>query len=72
MAFGFGGSKKMLYDVRQRPQAIWFKGEVFIGFKGGGNKPAGGQRERVAPTHASLLSYDPANRQFPRRSSLER
>lgn len=64
MAFGFGGSKKMLYDVRQRPQAIWFKGEVFIGFKGGGNKPASGQRERVAPTHASLLSYDPANRQF--------
>jgi hypothetical protein len=64
VAFGFGGSKKMLYDVRQRPQAIWFKGKVFIGFKGGGTEPAGGEGGRVAPTFASLLSYDPATGQF--------
>jgi len=64
MAFGFGGSKKMLYDVRQRPQALYFKGKVFIGFKGGGSTPADGGRESVAPTHAMLLSYDPTNRQF--------
>jgi hypothetical protein len=63
-AFGAGGSKKMLYDVRQRPQAILFNDKVFIGFKGGGNEPASGERERVAPTYASLLSYDPASRQF--------
>ncbi len=35
-AFGFGGSKKMTYDVRQRPQAVYFNGKVFIGYKGGG------------------------------------
>jgi len=64
MPFGFGGSKKMLYDVRQRPQAVYFKDKVFIGFKGGGSAPADGGRESVAPTHAMLLSYDPTNRQF--------
>ena len=63
-AFGFGGSKKMLYDVRQRPQAIWFNDKVYIGFKGGGTEPAAGSRERVAPTYASLVSYDPKTRQF--------
>jgi len=63
MAFGFGGAKKMTYDVRQRPQAVYFDGKVFIGFKGGGtaaNKKPG----NVAPTHASLISYDPQNRTF--------
>ena len=63
MAFGFGGAKKMTYDVRQRPQAVYFDGKVFIGFKGGGtaaNKKPG----NVAPTHASLISYDPKNRTF--------
>ena len=63
MAFGFGGAKKMTYDVRQRPQAVYFNGKVFIGFKGGGtaaNKKPG----NVAPTHASLISYDPQNRTF--------
>ena len=64
MPFGFGGSKKMLYDVRQRPQAIYFKGKVFIAYKGGGTEPASGDGERVAPTYAMLLSYDPASRQF--------
>ena len=64
MPFGFGGSKKMLYDVRQRPQAIYFNGKVFIGYKGGGTKPADGGRERVAPTYAMLLSYEPSTRQF--------
>ncbi len=64
MPFGFGGAKKMLYDVRQRPQAVYFKGKVFIGFKGGGSLPADGGRESVAPTFAMLLSYDPTNRQF--------
>ena len=64
--FGFGGSKKMLYDVRQRPQAIVFKGKVYIGFKGGGSEPASGERERVAPTYAMLVRYDPVRRKFSR------
>jgi hypothetical protein len=64
MAFGFGGSKKMLYDVRQRPQAIYFNNKVYIGFKGGGTEAADGIGGRVAPTWASLLSYDPSTREF--------
>ena len=39
MAFAFGGSKKMLYDVRQRPQAVMWNGKVYIGYKGGGTEP---------------------------------
>ena len=63
MAFGFGGSKKMTYDVRQRPQAVYFNGKVFIGYKGGGTA-ANKDPRNVAPTHASLVSYDPQNRTF--------
>jgi hypothetical protein len=61
--FGYGGSKKMLYDVRQRPQALHFNGKVYIGYKGGGtaaNKDPG----NVAPTHAMLIEYDPLSRTF--------
>ncbi|NIP16714.1 MAG: hypothetical protein GWM87_00030, partial [Xanthomonadales bacterium] len=38
MAFARGGSKKMLYDIRQRPQALWWNGKVYIGYKGGGTE----------------------------------
>ena len=65
MAFAFGGSKKMLYDVRQRPQAVHWNGKVYIGYKGGGTEANKSQkRELVAPTHASLVRYDPASRTF--------
>lgn len=63
MPFGFGGAKKMTYDVRQRPQAIYFNGKVFIGYKGGGTA-ANTAKGNVAPTHAMLISYDPQNRTF--------
>lgn len=63
MAFGFGGAKKMLYDVRQRPQAVYLNDMVYIGFKGGaGPGDAGGSSG--GRTHAMLLSYDPRARQF--------
>ena len=64
-AFAYGGSKKMLYDVRQRPQALHWKGKVYIGYKGGGTK-ANKNPRNVAPTHASLVSYDPKTREFSR------
>ncbi|MEE4217833.1 MAG: BNR-4 repeat-containing protein [Xanthomonadales bacterium] len=63
MAFASGGSKKMLYDVRQRPQAIYWNDQVFIGYKGWGTK-ANENPRNVAPTHASLVRYDPVNRTF--------
>jgi hypothetical protein len=63
MPFGFGGAKKMLYDVRQRPQAVYLNDTVYIGFKGGaGPGDAGGSSG--ANTHTMLLSYDPRSRQF--------
>ncbi len=65
MAFARGGSKKMLYDIRQRPQALWWNGKVYIGYKGGGTEAnRSGNRESVAPTHASLVRYDPETREF--------
>lgn len=63
MPFGFGGAKKMLYDVRQRPQAVYLNDKVYIGFKGGG--VAGDtSRSGSARTRTMLLSYDPRSRQF--------
>ena len=63
MAYGFGGAKKMTYDVRQRPQAVYFNDKVFIGYKGGGTA-ANKNKGSVAPTHAMLISYDPQRRAF--------
>ena len=63
MPFGFGGAKKMLYDVRQRPQAVFLNGKVFIGFKGEG--AAGNVNRRgMARTLTMLVSYDPRSRRF--------
>ena len=63
IAFGFGGAKKMLYDTRQRPQAVYFNNRIFIGYKGGGTA-ANITKGRVAPTYAMLISYDAQNRTF--------
>ena len=69
MAFAIGGSKKMLYDVRQRPQAVLWNGQVYIGYKGGGTQPPKKSkkgRHRVAYTWAELIQYDPDSRTFSR------
>jgi hypothetical protein len=63
MPFGFGGAKKMLYDVRQRPQAVYLNDTVYIGFKGGAG-PADAGGSSGANTHTMLLSYDPESREF--------
>ena len=64
MAFGFGGRKKMTYDVRQRPQAVYFNGKVFIGYTGGGSLDEKVRKGRIAKASAKLVSYDPKNRVF--------
>jgi hypothetical protein len=53
----------MLYDVRQRPQALLWHDTVYIGYKGHGSEPNKNPRN-VAPTHASLVAYDPKTRTF--------
>ena len=67
MDFGHNGSKKMLYDNRQRPQAVYLNGKVFIGYKGNAYWPkTDKQRKRndVASAYTLLISYDPASREF--------
>ena len=60
LPFGDGGGIKMLYDVRQRPQAVYLKGKVFIAFKGGGSASGSGKPK----TSPMLISYDSRSRQF--------
>lgn len=60
LPFGERGGIKMLYDARQRPQAVYLEGRVFIAFKGGG--PASqSAKPRTSPM---LISYDPRSRRF--------
>jgi hypothetical protein len=60
-AFGEGGSIKMLYDRRQRPQAVYLNGRVHIVFKGGAKA---GTLARSAKTIPMAITYDPATRKF--------
>jgi len=67
MAFGHRGGKKMLYDNRQRPQAVYLNGKVFIGYKGnsvGAVKANNGLRSGGGIAYTLLISYDPATRIF--------
>ena len=58
--FGEGGQIKMLYDSRQRPQAVYLNDKLHIVFNGGGilgNKP----KPKSKPM---AVSYDPLSRTF--------
>ncbi len=60
MVFGEGGQKKMLYDRRQRPQAVFLDDKVHIVFNGGGKRDSG-PKSRTSPM---AITYDPATRSF--------
>ena len=68
LPFGKGGGIKMLYDVRQRPQAVHLRGRVFIGFKGDGTLSQTGKQK----TSPMLISYDPRRRRFSEALTLGR
>ncbi len=68
LPFGHGGGIKMLYDVRQRPQAVYLRGRVFIGFKGGASPNHSGKSK----TSPMLISYDPSSRRFSETLTLGR
>ena len=68
LPFGEGGGIKMLYDARQRPQAVYLQGKVFIAFKGGGS--AGDSAK--PKTSPMLISYDPQSRRFSEALTLGR
>ena len=58
--FGHGGQVKMLYDSRQRPQAVYLNDKLHIFFNGGGvpgDKPK-------AKTRSMAVTYDPFSRTF--------
>lgn len=58
--FGQGGQIKMLYDSRQRPQAVYLNDKLHIVFNGGG-KP--GDKPK-AKTKSMAVTYDPLSRTF--------
>lgn len=60
MAFGHGGQIKMLYDLRQRPQAVYLHEKVYIVFNAGaeaGTSP----KTKTGPM---AVTYDPRTRTF--------
>ena len=61
MVFGEGGQIKMLYDQRQRPQAVYLNDKVHIVYNGGG-KPGGVARK--TETMPMAVTYDPQRRAF--------
>lgn len=60
MAFGHGGQIKMLYDRRQRPQAVCLDDKVHIVFNAGAKDGDG----RKAKTRPMAVTYDPRTRTF--------
>ncbi|MFC1764939.1 BNR-4 repeat-containing protein [Planctomycetota bacterium] len=58
--FGEGGQIKMLYDARQRPQAVYLENKLHLVFNGGG-KP--GDKPK-AKTTSMAVTYDPLTRAF--------
>jgi len=74
-AFGDNGQLNMLYDVRQRPQAVYLNGKVHIVFAGRTDAPdeqtGVGDRKKVS-TRPMLITYDPVVREFSKPLTLGR
>ena len=60
-AFGERGMFKMLYDCRQRPQALYHQDKLYLVYAG--RAPAG-KIGKSAKAHPMLTIYDPLNRTF--------
>ena len=60
LPFGEGGGFKMLYDCRQRPQAVYLKNKLYIVYNGGAKAGKKGK----AKAYPMLISYDPQRRSF--------
>ncbi len=63
---GKGGQKKMLYDQRQRPQAVYLDGKVHVVFNGGG-KDGEDPTFRTTPMAST---YDSETRSFSKTVTL--
>lgn len=61
LTFGESGTFKMLYDQRQRPNAVFLNGKVHIVFKGGGKAGTSGKSAKGKPM---AITYDATTRKF--------
>ena len=60
VSFGNGGQIKMLYDARQRPQAVFLNNKLHLVFNGGGMS---GDKPK-AKTKSMAVTYDPLTGEF--------
>ena len=60
MQFGDDGYIKMLYDSRQRPQAVYLNNRIFIVYNGSSTTDKNGRIK----AYPMLISYDPQKRSF--------
>ncbi|MYF16357.1 MAG: hypothetical protein F4215_02800, partial [Gemmatimonadetes bacterium] len=58
--FGSGGQLKMIYDRRQRPQAIYINNQVYIVYNGGAPMDA----ETREKTYPFVISFNPETKSF--------
>jgi len=61
LPFGKDGKFKMLYDRRQRPQAVYLKNKLYIVYNGSAKS---GQEPKEAAGRAMFISFDPATQRF--------
>ena len=59
--FAGGGQLNMVYDIRQRPQAVYLNGRVHIVFAGRLDEGGAGKKPSTRPM---LITYYPASREF--------
>ncbi|NRA42800.1 MAG: hypothetical protein HRU21_10925, partial [Pseudomonadales bacterium] len=60
LSFGINGKRNMLYDARQRPQSVLFKGRLYIVY----NADATPTKNKKGMAYPMLITYDPQTRQF--------
>ncbi|MEM9159109.1 MAG: BNR-4 repeat-containing protein, partial [Verrucomicrobiota bacterium] len=64
LPFGNAGQEKMLYDVRQRPQAVYLKDTLYLVYNGEGRSVLNKNSRRRIEALPMALSYDPESRSF--------
>ena len=60
LPFGEVGKFKMLYDCRQRPQAVYLKNKLYIVYNGNAKASKNGRGK----AHPMLIAYNPQSRSF--------
>ncbi len=71
-AFGEKGQVKMLYDQRQRPQAVFLNNKLHIVFNADGEMKSGKKKKKgnKFKTRPKAITYDPLTRKFSKEAPL--